>query len=103
MTGLALPFRIDGPILPNDGRLCYEADNRARTCSRRDHDGSAAAAAAPNDHSLGPRLTVRKRRLAALLPNQSSRAQHESSWQLLGQCGCRVILQQLEERTHQEE
>ena len=67
MAGLALPCRSDGPILPNDRRLGYEANNWARACPRRDHDGSAAAAAVPSDHSLGPRLTVRKRRLAALL------------------------------------
>jgi transposase InsO family protein len=67
MARVALPCRCDGPFLPIDRWLGNEADSWARACPRRDHDGSAAAAAEANDHSLGPRLTVRKRRLAALL------------------------------------
>ena len=43
-----------------------------------------------------------KRRLEALLSSASSRAQHESTRKLLGQCGSGVLLQQLEERAGQE-
>jgi hypothetical protein len=58
MAGLALPCRCDGPFLPIDRWLGHEADNWARACPRRDHDGSAAAAAEANDHSFGPRLST---------------------------------------------
>src|ERR1700748_2865295 len=40
--------------------------------------------------------------MAALLQSQSLGAEHESARKLLGQCRGRVLLQQLEERTHQE-
>jgi hypothetical protein len=76
------------PIFPNDHWLGDKADNWPRARSGRNPDGRAAATPEPNDHSFGPRVTVRKRRLAALLPNESSRAEHESSRQLLGQCSC---------------
>ena len=45
---------------------------------------------------------VRLRRLAPLLPVESSRAQHEPQGQRLGQCGRRILLQQLEEGANQE-
>ena len=45
---------------------------------------------------------VRQRRVAAILPLQSPRAEHEPEGQLLGQCRRRVLLQQLEEGADQE-
>jgi hypothetical protein len=47
-------------------------------------DGRAAPSPETDAHSLGPRLAIRKRRLAALLPNQWSGAQHEQTGKLLG-------------------
>ena len=48
--------------------------------------------------ALRPRHPIRQRRLGAVLSREQPRAQHESTRQLLGQCGRRILLQQPEER-----
>ena len=58
----------------------------------------------PRGHvdSFGSGNAVRQRRVAPILPLESSRAEHEPEGQLLGQCRRRIVLRQLEERTDQE-
>ena len=65
------------------------------TRARRRADGRAAPTAARHAHSLRSGHVVRPRRVAALLPLKSARAEYESEGQLLGQRRRRVVLQQL--------
>jgi hypothetical protein len=52
--------------------------------------------------SFRSRYAVRQRRLAALLPLESPKAEHEPEGELLGQCRRGVLLQQFEEGTDQQ-
>ena len=100
LAGLAVPCRRNGFVLPQDSWLVYQANDRSRARPRRGL-WPCGAVARNGPHPLGPRLAIRKRRLAALLPNQRPRAQHEQAGKLLGQRGCGILLQQFEKRTHQ--
>ena len=102
VAGLALPGRRHGSVLAHDrgvGRWAHDSP-RARAQCRA--DGGAATTTARHVDSLRSGNPVRQRRVAAILPLESPRAEYEPERQLLGQCRRRVVLQQPEERADQE-
>jgi hypothetical protein len=84
VAGLALPGRRPGPVLAQDRRLVGQADDSSGARPRRGSDGRTPATSARHPDSFGSRHAVWQRRLAALLPQPSSRTEHEPQGQLLG-------------------
>jgi len=99
---VALPRCRHGSVLTHDRRVGGHAHYPSRARSQCRTDGGASTTTAGHPDSFGSRHPIRQRRLATILPLESSRAKHESEGQLLRQCRRRVLLQQPEERADQE-
>ena len=77
LAGLALPGRGDGSVLAQDRRLVGRPDDSSGARAERGADGRASTTSARHRDSLGSGHPVRQRRMAAVLPLQSSRTEHE--------------------------
>lgn len=100
--GRLLPGSGDGSVLPQDLRLVDESDDPSRARSRCRSNRGPTPSSDEHIDSFGSGHAIRKRCLEALLQVEPSRTKHEPQRELLGQCGRRIVLRKLEERTDQE-